>query len=124
MYSTIKTHHVGDNVYTFICQFRSTRNGFAHDCELIKNTSSHLSKASCHYLNRTWESYEYQSVMLQAVRQKLEDYELCAREHFKRNNNISRITAKRRPELEAYMEKQSQNVETWRELKELLKLIR
>lgn len=120
MYSTIKTHHVGNNVYMFICQSRSTRNGFAHDCELIKNTSSHLSKATCHYINRTWERYTYQSVMIRAIMQKLKDYNAAAREQFKREHGLSRITAKRRPELEAFIADQFAQIETWREIRELL----
>ena len=124
MSSIIKSYKVGDNTYMFICRFRSTRNGFAHDCELIKNTCSNLGKASCHYLNRTWERYAYQAVMVQVVRQKLDSYELAAREQFMRETGVTRITFKRKPELEAFIEKQAQTVETWRELRELYALIK
>lgn len=121
--SSIKTFTIGKNVYTFICSSRSTRHGFAHDCELIKNTSSHLGKATCHYLNRTWERYTYQSVMIETVRNKIADYELAARDEFKREHNLSRITSKRKPELDAFIETERQQVETWNELTELLKLL-
>ena len=121
--SSIKTFTIGQNVYTFICSSRNTRSGFAHDCELIKNTSSHLGKATCHYLNRTWECYSYQSVMIENVRNRIADYELAARDEFKREHNLSRITAKRRPELDAFIEAERQQVETWNELTELLKLL-
>ena len=121
--STIKTFTIGKNVYTFICSSRSTRSGFAHDCELIKNTSCHLGKATCHYLNRTWERYTYQSAMIETVRNKIADYELAARDEFKREYHLSRITAKRKPELDAVIETERQQVETWNELTELLKLL-
>lgn len=123
MSSIIKSYKIGDNTYMFICRFRSTRNGFAHDCELIKNTSSHLSKATCHYINRTWERYTYQSVMIHAIKQKLEDYATAAREQFKREHNLSRITAKRKPELEAFIANQFAQIETWHEIRELLEQI-
>lgn len=39
-----------------------TRNGFRHIAKLIVN-GQEVDKSTVHYLNRTWESYEYQSVI-------------------------------------------------------------
>ena len=39
-----------------------TRNGFRHRAILIVN-GNQVDSATAHYLNRTWESYEYQSVI-------------------------------------------------------------
>jgi len=124
MYSTIKKYQVNDTEYTFICRSRSTRSGFAHDAELQTANGYVIGTASCHYLNRTWESYEYQSVMIRVVVQKLEEYLLCAREQFKREHNISRITAKRKPEMDAFVAAQFEKTNSWKELRELLTLIK
>ena len=39
-----------------------TRNGFRH-VAILKVDGQEVDKATAHYLNRTWESYEYQSVV-------------------------------------------------------------
>jgi len=44
------------------CRSRGTRSGFAHDCVI----PSLGIKASCHYLNRTWESFTFESVIHEA----------------------------------------------------------
>lgn len=40
----------------------STRNGFRHTAKLYVN-GQEVDKSTAHYLNRTWESYEYESVI-------------------------------------------------------------
>ena len=51
-----------EGVYTFYCYWTSTRQGFCHTC-WCSNTDQ-TSKVS--YLNRTWESYSYQTVLHRA----------------------------------------------------------
>ena len=123
MYSTVKNIKVNGETYTFVCSFRSTRNGFAHDCELFKNTSCRVNKASCHYINRTWENYEYRSVMQRVVSEAIHAYEQASEQQFRREHNITRLTAKRRAELEAFTAAQRANNTTWRELIGLYDLI-
>ena len=56
----IKNFNFGNGVKaTIFCQSRKTRNGFAHDCSIpaIKV------RATCHYLNRTWERFDFESVI-------------------------------------------------------------
>ena len=56
----IKNFNFGNGVKaTIFCQSRRTRNGFAHDCAIpaIKV------RATCHYLNRTWERFDFESVI-------------------------------------------------------------
>lgn len=48
--------------YTFINQFIPTRNGFKHVSTLFDNGLEIGSTKVC-YINRTWESYEYRTVM-------------------------------------------------------------
>lgn len=51
---------------TVVCEFESTRNGFRHIAVLLINGYEH-SRAKCCYLNRTWERFQYQSVLQKLI---------------------------------------------------------
>lgn len=85
---------------TFIVSSRSTRNGFAHDCELFVD-NCHEAKATRHYLNRTWEAYYGQSVMKDCVRNVISVIEEGLLFTFKRERDIQRMTKKYKLEFEA-----------------------
>jgi hypothetical protein len=68
----LKKIMVGDDEYIFINTSRSTRNGFAHDTVLMKN-GREIGTYTCQYLNRTWEAYQYCSVMHCCVSQILNE---------------------------------------------------
>ena len=53
-------------VYSVICNWKSTRYGFKHEAILCKN-GQELGRAKCLYYNRTWERYEYESVLQEVV---------------------------------------------------------
>lgn len=48
--------------YEITCEWKKTRDGFCHKAKLHKNGRI-VSQAREGYLNRTWESYEYQTVI-------------------------------------------------------------
>lgn len=87
--------------YGFICRSRATRSGFAHDCEMydVENWET-MSRATRYYLNRTWEGWTFQSVILDAIKNaasaEKERIELCT----KAANGWARLTADRRAILE------------------------
>lgn len=56
---------------TFINNFVSTRGGFRHET-LLSIDSTIVRKSVCRYLNRTWESYPYQSVMKYALDEEID----------------------------------------------------
>ena len=56
-----KTFQLKDG-YEIIAHWEKTRNGFRHIAILMKD-GSEVDRAKATYLNRTWESYEYQSVI-------------------------------------------------------------
>lgn len=99
----IKTFEVAGKTFTFVCESRNTRNGFAHDCNLFVNGYNDFS-ATCYYLNRTWEKYRYQSVMRRAVANMREYYIDCIKCGFMYEHDYSRLTAKRRIELNAVID--------------------
>lgn len=71
--------------------YRSTRSGFAHDTQMFIDGQLEIN-ATCHYLNRTWESYPYQSVMKQAIHLRIEIERSKIVKEYKRTNNRKRIT--------------------------------
>jgi len=46
-----------------ICETKNTRNGFKHEATLLFKGGETTFKAKCNYINRTWERYQYQSVL-------------------------------------------------------------
>jgi hypothetical protein len=50
----------------FVCESSNTRNGFKHTCTTLKN-GQEVGKCKICYLNRTWERYEYESVVHKAI---------------------------------------------------------
>ena len=45
-----------------VCESKKTRNGFKHEATLLKN-GKEISKKSVSYINRTWENYQFESVL-------------------------------------------------------------
>ena len=85
--------HDGQKI-TLLCNSRSTRNGFAHDCTFLLNGHEE-NRASCHYLNRTWEGYECQSVILKAVGEARAFTEDRLISRFKDSHGYMRMNEKR-----------------------------
>lgn len=56
-----------DKEYKAVCQSESTRYGFRHLATLIHNGHETGYKAKCCYYNRTWESFEFESVLHQLI---------------------------------------------------------
>ena len=91
---TIREFEINGNKITFVNSSRSTRSGFAHDTTLFINGYQAIEN-SCHYLNRTWEAYQYQTVMLSAVydlkQKRIDDIKAS----YKRINNLTGIRSKK-----------------------------
>ena len=49
-----------------VCESKSTRSGFRHEATLMINGSEQEKTKIC-YQNRTWERYEFESVMLRLI---------------------------------------------------------
>ena len=53
---------LGKGKATIYCRYVNTRSGFKHEAVAFAGGVS-VAKTKCCYLNRTWESYTYQSVL-------------------------------------------------------------
>lgn len=86
--------------FTFVCEWRNKRNGFAHDCTVYRGTYE-MRKESCHYLNRTWESYTYQSVMRDAMHELINEQKNRGISDYKTQNGVRRMTQEQKDAMTA-----------------------
>lgn len=64
-----------NNVYDVVCQFKGTRQGFKHEAIILKNGIEQDKTKIC-YLNRTWERFEYESVLFQIINKYFKNEEV------------------------------------------------
>lgn len=57
----MKIFKVNENIEV-VCEYEKTRNGFRHLATLIYNGRD-VETVKCTYQNRTWERYEFQTVL-------------------------------------------------------------
>jgi hypothetical protein len=57
--------------YSVVCNSESTRSGFRHLATLCLN-GQEIDKAKICYLNRTWERFEFESVLNKVISQNKE----------------------------------------------------
>jgi len=55
-----------DDKYTVVCETKSTRQGFKHEAVLLRGSYEALKTKVC-YLNRTWERFTYETILIQAI---------------------------------------------------------
>jgi hypothetical protein len=95
---TIRKINLNDREYQFVNESRSTRNGFAHDTVLFVD-GYQIGKATCHYINRTWECYQYQTVMQRCISDIIEANEQDYIAVYKADNGIKRLTADKKDNI-------------------------
>jgi hypothetical protein len=91
----------------FANAWRGTRSGFAHDTTMFID-GRRVAEHTCHYLNRTWERYTYQTVMRCALDELIEREREYLKAQFLRANGYQKLTAKRK---EAFEEECKQNAD-------------
>ena len=85
----------------FVNQWRGTRSGFNHETVMFVD-GHRWGENTCHYINRTWECYTYQTVMCGVVYDLEERRKYELKEQFKQEKGYAKITGKRKEELEAF----------------------
>lgn len=91
-----------NSLFEFICDTEDTRSGFKHVCNLFIN-NIHATAATCYYYNRTWESWDYQTVCIAAVNNLMNEYIEQKKDQFKALHNYSRMTKKRANEFTEHL---------------------
>jgi hypothetical protein len=55
-----------NKVYNIVCNSEGTRSGFRHIAVLHRN-GFEIARAKCVYYNRTWECYQFESVLIKII---------------------------------------------------------
>lgn len=79
---------------------RDTRNGFAHDIAVWDENHRDVTEATCHYLNRTWECYPYETCLHKAIEQMADNEAYWEKETYKREHNCTRLPKGMKGEIE------------------------
>lgn len=79
-------------------EYKKTRSGFSHTSKLYDDNYNLIATSKCNYLNRTWESYSFQTSMKRAVEIAIEN-EI---QRQKELQGIKRLTKQKRDEIINY----------------------
>ncbi len=79
------------------CKCENTRNGFKHVATMYYNRNTYV--AVCYYLNRTWECFEYQSVIRKLYYIISDEMKEKAVEEWKISKGKKRISAVERERI-------------------------
>ena len=93
------TLKIGNDDFTFVNDSESTRYGLRHICVMFIN-DYHRTTIHHSYYNRTWETYTYQTVMLEAIQEVMDEIYEKELSYYKEHNGIKRLTAAKRKVFE------------------------
>jgi hypothetical protein len=85
----------------FVNTCAGNRSGFYHETSLYIDRGLVITKRNQYY-NRTWESYQFQSVMRCALSQLREKAFKDYVEDYKESHNVKRVSAEKREQLERF----------------------
>lgn len=103
----------------FYNSWRGTASGFVHETELYID-GWRAAAARCYYINRTWERYCYQSVMLQAVHKLQEEETARERAYFLQANGYKNMMEHRKPAFMEYLAS-NENLALYNKIEEALR---
>ena len=103
----------------FMNAWRGTRSGFMHETELYID-GWQAGAARCYYINRTWERYSYQSVMLQAIHNLQEEETNREKNRFRQQHGIKNIMERHKPALAEHLEN-SETLSFYKKIEEALR---
>jgi len=89
--------------YVFANESKHDNYGFTHLSHMFKN-GHEIATGRQRWVNRTWERYRYQTSMMNAVYNLIEDRRIELTRDFMREHRYGRLTEKRREELESFLE--------------------
>ena len=103
----------------FINTWKGTGSGFMHETELYID-GWQAAAARCHYINRTWERYTYQSVMLEAVHKLQEEETAREKAYFLRINGYKNMMSYRKAAFMEYLAS-NENLSFYKKIEEALR---
>lgn len=91
--------------FTFVCESWKTRNSWGHQVTLYKNDIFTVGRVKIRYYNRTWERYQFQSVIKSVIFDAIERIKAAAKVAFKALHDYKVMTKKRAAEFTEYLTK-------------------
>lgn len=89
--------------YTIVAETWETRTAWGHKATLIKTNadgySITMATNKIRYYNRTWESYQYQSVVKGLIYKAIQEQIDADIDNYKFINNIKRLTASKKQDI-------------------------
>lgn len=79
------------NGWQFVNNWRGNRSGFVHETTLFNENGNELGSCKHQYYNRTWECYQYQSVMKSCICNLIEKKQKEFIEECKNAKGIKRL---------------------------------
>lgn len=86
----------GHNV-KFVCNTWETRYSWGHQADLYIDDEK-INTSKCTYYNRTWESYQYQSIMKNCLYEYMQNVKDAFIYAFKSGHNIKRLCGAKKDE--------------------------
>lgn len=93
--------------FTFVCESWHDRRSWGHKVTLYKNHTVVIGTAKIRYYNRTWERYQYQSIIKSVIFNIIAKIKSDAKIVFKNSNNYKVMTKKRAAEFSKYLQHNS-----------------
>lgn len=91
--------------FTLVCETWNTRTSWGHEVTLYRNETFEVGRAKRRYYNRTWECYQYQSVILSVIFDVIERIKAAAKVAFNTLHHYKVLTKKRAAEFSEYLAK-------------------
>ena len=98
----MKEFTIDGKTIMFINSCSTSYSGFTHETQLFIDSWPEA-EARCHYINRTWERYSYQSVMLEAVHKLQEKRIAELKQDFKCQIGCRNIMERHMQAFEAFL---------------------
>lgn len=100
----IKELAVNGHDVKFVCNTWETRYSWGHQADLYIDDEK-INTSKCTYYNRTWESYQYQSVMKNCLYEYMQNVKDAFIRGYKYNHDIKRLCGEKRDDCMQEWEK-------------------
>lgn len=102
----IKERKIGDDKFYLVAGSWSGSRAWGHECSLYWGNDSIVQTTRIRYYNRTWESWQYQSVMIRCLEDYIQKKTEWHEHYFKEHNGIKRMTERKRAEFKKWFKEQ------------------
>lgn len=102
----LKERKIGKDKFYLVARSWSNSRAWGHECDLYWGTDCIVQSSRIRYYNRTWERWQYQSVMISCLEDYIQKKTEWHENYFKDKNNIKRMTKEKRAEFEKWFKEQ------------------